>query len=61
MRKHGKRESCMDRISYKYIAGGCAKKRILDTSPLSAVVASMLPWQAAAAMQSERMVFLIMT
>lgn len=34
MRKHGKRESCMDRISYKYIAGGCAKKRILDTFPL---------------------------
>lgn len=24
----------MDRISYKYIAGGCAQKRILDTSPL---------------------------
>ena len=24
----------MDRISYKYIAGGCAKKLILDTSPL---------------------------
>ncbi len=61
MRKHGKRESCMDRISYKYIAGEDVPKNAFLTHPLSAVVASMLPWQTAAAMQSERMVFLIMT